>query len=209
MNNACMVFDPTVWPIYSVHYRTGCFKSSLLVQRRIASCAEVSKVSRTAIITGGRFTARNLGWAIVNTLASFILVEYLDRGCAILDAFAEVGGIHAAQQGALALDLAFREVKFAECARQSIGTIVDAGVSLGEPRVLETVIHADPLLDIHSKHPVDQVQCRVSHGVPVWRWVVKSTHLDLLCECVGVLWCVQLIGKWRESAKTNVENHPK
>jgi len=46
--------------------------------------------------------------------------------------------------------------------------------------MLETLVDGDALVDIYGKHAINQIECWIADGVPVWGWVVESAHLDLL-----------------------------
>ena len=107
----------------------------------------------------------------------------LDGG---FDHFADLDVVEAAEQSTLASHLAFGKVELIHSPRQAIGTVVELGMALGNPRVIETLVDGDTLVHIDGQHAVDEVQGRVSDAVPIRGGVVKFSHFDLLAEVVGV-----------------------
>ena len=78
-----------------------------------------------------------------------------------------------------------------------------------DPRMLEALVDCDPFIDVDGEHTVNEVESWVTNAVPIWRWIIKTSHLDLLGHSIRVLSRKQLIRKRGKSTKTDVEHNTK
>lgn len=180
----------------------------VIIEFGISTVTQAGKVIGTATLSRCSLPLLTaFGRAIVHTLASFILVIYFDGLTLTFLVLAEVDVVDAAQESPFPLNFAFGEVQSIQGPRQAVGAVGETGILSSHPRMFETLLDCDPLVNIHGQHLVNEIQRRVSHGVPVWRWIVESAHFDLLGQGVWIFRGVELIGEGGESAETDVEDY--
>lgn len=120
--------------------------------------------------------------------------------------FANLDIVDIGQQCPLALDLALGKVQPVHSAGEAISAVsrVDVVTHVANPGMFKALINCDSLVCVDCQHAVDEIKCWVADRIPVGAGVVETTQLDLLRHCVGVLAGIQLVGKGREPAETDV-----
>lgn len=121
-----------------------------------------------------------------------------------LDDLADFDVIDGAEEGALALDFAFAEVKLVHGACQAVRAVGEPEWFLRDPGVLETFVDGDSFLHIYREHAIDEVEGRVADGIPVRGRIVEAASLDLLGETVRVVAGVEFVGKGRKAAEADI-----
>ncbi len=123
--------------------------------------------------------------------------------------FAHLDVIEIAEQCSFSSKFAFRKVELVHGTCETVCAIGRSEFFQGDPGMIEALIYRNSLVRVHCEHAIDQIERRITNRIPVRRWVVKSTQLDLLRKSVRVFLRPQLVREGREAAETYVEDYTK